>query len=101
MDKLLTLSDKGICVSLRVTPNASKSAINGVWNGTHIKVFLRAPAVDGKANEALVDFLSKEWQIKKKNIFIVTGQTARCKVVLITEQEKYEWLKQKLLTANK
>ncbi len=101
MDKLFNETEKGLLLSFRITPNAKKNAFGGLWNGMALRVFLNAPAVDGKANEALVDFLSDIWHIKKKNIVIISGQTARNKVLLITEQEKYEWLKQKLLTENK
>ena len=101
MDKLFNQTEQGRFLSLRITPNAKRNAFGGVWNGVALRVFLNAPAVDGKANEALLDFLSDLWHIKKKNIEIVSGKTARNKVILITEQEKYEWLKQKLLTENK
>ena len=100
---LLSKNEKGIYLSVRVTPGAKRSAVDGIWNETHIKIALQAPAVDGKANEALIEFLSKMLDVKKKNIFIVTGQTSRCKVILIQgiNERTEEWLKQKLLTANK
>ena len=101
MDKLFNETKEGLFLSLRITPNAKKNAFGGLWNGTSLRVFLNAPAVDGKANEALLDFVSDVWHIKKRNIAIVSGQTARNKVLLITDQEKYEWLKQKLLMENK
>lgn len=107
MQQIIHLKENGLYLSVRVQPGAKRSSFDGVWNDTHIKIALQAPAVDGKANEALIDFLSENLKIKKKQIFIVTGQTSRCKVILIevkeinerTELEK--WLKQKLLTENK
>jgi len=101
MNECIIQTDKGIMLSVRVTPNAKRSAIDGLWNGMSVRIFLNAPAVDGKANEALVDFLSDVWHIKRKNITIVSGHTARNKILLITETEKYEWLKQKLSMENK
>ena len=101
MDNFVNTTDKGLCVCVRVTPNAKNNAFGGLWNGQAVRVFLNAPAVDGKANKALVDFLSDVWHIKKKDIEIASGQTARNKVLLITDQEKCEWLKQRLLTENK
>ncbi|MBO5997306.1 MAG: YggU family protein [Alphaproteobacteria bacterium] len=99
----ITKNEKGIRLSVRVTPGAKRNAFDGMWNGTHLKISLQAPAVDGKANEALIDFLSEMLDVKKKNIFIVTGQTSRCKVVLIEQasERTEEWLKQKLLTVSK
>ena len=107
MPDIISIKEKGVYLSIRVQPGAKWSAFDGIWNDSHLKIALQAPAVDGKANEALIDFLSEKLKIKKKNIFIVTGQTSRCKVILIevkeinerTELEK--WLKQKLLTENK
>lgn len=99
--------ENGIYLSLRVQPNARRDAFAGLWNDTHIKVALSAPAVDGKANDALIDFLADSLGFKKKNIFIVTGQTSRCKIILIEmtdEKERTEqvkWLRQKLLTVSK
>ena len=101
MNECINKTDKGIMLSVRVTPNAKRNAIDGLWNGMFVRIFLNAPAVDGKANEALVDFLSDVWHIRRKDIVIVSGYTARNKVLLITETEKYEWLKQKLLMENK
>ena len=100
---MITKNEKGLFLSVRVTPGAKRNAVDGLWNETHLKVALQAPAVDGKANEALIDFLSETLKVKKKNIFIVTGQTSRCKVILIeqTDERIEEWLKQKLLMANK
>lgn len=106
-DSYLKETETGLMLMLRVSPNAKRSGIEGLWNGTHIKVALQAPAVDGKANKALIDFLSETFKIKKNAIFLMTGETSRCKLIFIEirdelkRQGKSEWLKQKLLTVNK
>ena len=71
MQQVVILTDKKISLSVRVTPNAKRSAVEGLWNDTHIRIALQAPAVDGKANEALIDFLSKNLEVRKKNISII------------------------------
>ena len=107
MSQIISVKENGIYLSVRVQPGAKRSVFDGVWNDTHVKIALRAPAVDGKANEALIDFLSEFFKIKKKQIFIVTGQTSRCKVILIEMKQTAErtdlekWLIQKLLTEKK
>ncbi len=103
MLEVISFCENKVKLSVRVTPGARRNAFDGLWNGTHLKVALQAPAVDGKANEALIDFLSETLEVKKKNIFIVTGQTSRCKLILIEDADEriYRWLKQKLLTENK
>ena len=68
-------------IKIRVSPNAKRSGFEGLWNGTHLKLALRAPAVDGKANEAVIDFLSDFFHVKKSQIQIISGQTNRCKII--------------------
>ena len=103
MLEVISFCENKVKLSVRVIPGARRNAFDGLWNGTHLKVALQAPAVDGKANEALIDFLSETLEVKKKNIFIVTGQTSRCKLIVIEDADEriYRWLKQKLLTENK
>ena len=66
---------------IRVQPNAKRTSWAGVWNGTHYKVALQAPAVDGKANEALISFLSETFKLPKRNLSIISGQTNRAKII--------------------
>ena len=76
----------GCLLSIRVQPGARRSAVAGIWNNEALKIALQAPAVDGKANEALMNFLSEKLKIRKSSIFIVTGHTSRCKLVHINVQ---------------
>jgi len=69
------------CFQVRVQPNAKRSCWGGMWNGTHYKIALRAPAVDGKANAALIEFLSEAFDVPKSHISIVAGETSRCKKI--------------------
>ena len=73
-----------LILSVRVSPNARRSSVDGVWNGTHLKIALTAPPVDGKANEALIDFLSDYFSIRKSAITIQNGQTGRIKRLSLT-----------------
>lgn len=75
------IKDGYMLLKIRVTPNAKRNGFEGIWNDTHLRLALRAPAVDGKANEAVVEFLSEFCRIKKSNIQIVSGQTNRCKII--------------------
>lgn len=70
-------------LQIRVLPNAKRSGWAGIWNGTHYKIALQAPAVDGKANEALIAFLSDSLHLPKRAFSIVLGQTNRLKVVQV------------------
>ena len=68
-------------VNVRVVPNAKIDSIEGA--GNDIKVRLRAPAVEGKANDALVEFLAGHYNVKKRDVRIVKGEKGRHKVVEI------------------
>ena len=66
-------------LTVRVVPNAKKTEI--VEEPDRLKVYLTAPAVDGKANRALIEFLADHFQVKKSHIRIVRGEKSRSKVV--------------------
>ncbi len=65
-----------------VQPGAGKDKIAGV-HADRIKVMVRAPAVDNKANRALCFFLSRCLGVKKSQVRIYKGFTARKKEVLV------------------
>jgi len=67
---------------LHVQPGASRSAFAG-RHGERIKVRLAARAVDGKANQALVDFLAQHYKVPKRNVRIESGLKSRQKRVVI------------------
>ena len=67
--------------SVRVIPNAKQNRI--VEEQDRFKVYLTAPAIEGKANKALIKFLANHFEVKKNQIIIVRGQKSRDKVVEI------------------
>jgi hypothetical protein len=71
----------GITFSLRISPNASKNEIIKDENG--VKVKITAQPIDGKANKALIEFLSKQFKIPKSYFEIIRGETAKDKTLLI------------------
>lgn len=72
-----------VTLTLHVQPNARKSEIVGLHGGA-LKVKVAAPAMDNKANAALIEFLSKTLSVPKSAIAIRHGATGRRKVVEIT-----------------
>jgi hypothetical protein len=70
--------------TVRLQPRASKNEIAGL-HGHALRVRVTAPPVDGLANEALIDFLSRALQVPRRNVCIVSGFTSRTKVVEISE----------------
>ena len=71
----------GILFSIKISPNASKNEIIKTDNG--LKVKITAQPIDGKANKALIEFLSKQLKIAKSNFEIVKGQTSKEKTVFL------------------
>jgi uncharacterized protein (TIGR00251 family) len=65
-----------------VVPNARADKIIGE-HGAAIKIRLRAPAVEGKANAALRSFLAKELKIAERQIALQHGHKSRDKVIRI------------------
>jgi uncharacterized protein (TIGR00251 family) len=71
-----------LTLTLHVRPNARDSAAAGLY-GNALKVRIAAPAVDNKANAALIDFLSTALGVGKSAIAIRHGGGARRKIVEI------------------
>jgi uncharacterized protein (TIGR00251 family) len=69
-------------LTLRVLPRAVRDEVMG-WDGAVLRVRLRAPAVDGRANEALRRFLGNHLGIPRRDIEIVSGETSRTKRVRV------------------
>ncbi len=74
---------------LRIVPNAKRSEVVGV-HGDAVKVKVQAPAMDGKANEALVDFLAEKIGVPRRAVQIVAGEKSRDKSVAVAELDEDE-----------
>ena len=69
-------------VQVKVIPRASRSQVAGLREGV-IVIRLAAPPVDGAANQELIAFLSRELDLPKRSIVIVSGDRSRTKRLLI------------------
>jgi uncharacterized protein (TIGR00251 family) len=72
----------GIVIQLHVIPNASKTEIVGT-HGEALKIKIKAPPVDGKANQAIVSFFSEFLNVAKSKIEILRGDKSKTKSLLI------------------
>ena len=75
-------NSNGVTFSIKVHPRAKKNAITGEV-GDALKVSLTAPPVDGKANNACIEFFAKLLNVPRSSITIAAGQTSRNKVIRI------------------
>jgi hypothetical protein len=73
---------QGAQFALRVQLRSSRTALAGVL-GDAIKLAITAPPVDGKANQAVVEYLAKLFSVPKSSITIVSGETGRNKLIAI------------------
>jgi uncharacterized protein (TIGR00251 family) len=83
---------------LKITPNARADAVLGESGGV-ICVKLRAPAVEGKANAALVAFLSETLRVPKAAVTLKGGRRSRLKRVEVQGLEGAEACRRLLATA--
>jgi uncharacterized protein (TIGR00251 family) len=68
---------------VKVQPGAKADALAGVQDGA-LKVRLKAPAIEGRANEALCMFLAACFRTSKTRVEIIRGETGRLKQVKVT-----------------
>jgi uncharacterized protein (TIGR00251 family) len=69
-------------LEVKVSPNAPRSEIIG-WLGAALKVKIKAPPVEGRANAALCEFLAEKLGLPKRAVAVITGETASRKRVRI------------------
>jgi uncharacterized protein len=71
-----------LILDLHVQPGASRTEFAGKY-GERIKVRLAAPAHEGKANAALIEFLADYYGVPRRNVRITAGLKSRLKRVVI------------------
>jgi uncharacterized protein (TIGR00251 family) len=85
----LKAQDGAVIFPVRVQPRASKDEVAGVMEGA-LKVRLRAPALEDRANEALCEYLAELLKTPKAAVRILSGHRSRGKRVEVrgvTEQQ--------------
>lgn len=69
-------------LALKVIPNAPRDEVAG-WLGAALKIKIQAPALEGRANDAVTDFLATRLGLPRRAVAIVRGGRSRHKVVRI------------------
>ncbi|MCF8062164.1 MAG: DUF167 domain-containing protein [Deltaproteobacteria bacterium] len=69
-------------IRVRLTPRSSRDEVLGLEDGV-FRIKLTAPPVEGKANKALVTFLSKALRIPRSAVAILSGGKSREKTLSI------------------
>jgi uncharacterized protein len=73
----------GVTFAVKVHPRAKKNAITGEL-GEALKVSLTAPPVEGRANEACIEFFANLLKVPRSSVTIASGQSSRNKVIRVT-----------------
>jgi uncharacterized protein (TIGR00251 family) len=76
-------SSHGVTFPVKVHPRAKKDAITGEV-GDSLKVSLTTPPVEGRANQACIEFFAKLLKVPRSSVTIATGQTSRNKIICVT-----------------
>jgi uncharacterized protein (TIGR00251 family) len=87
--KVLLVGDKKCRLSFKIIPGSSRNEVAGEL-GDSIKVKLKAPPVDGRANEALKTFLAKKLGLRPSAFEIVAGATNRKKIIALAGLSELE-----------
>jgi uncharacterized protein (TIGR00251 family) len=85
---MLRATAAGVTLAVRAQPGAKKSEIVGVYGEgatAQLKIAVQAPPIEGRANSALIAFLSETFGVAKNKIEIVSGELSRSKVFLLRE----------------
>lgn len=72
----------GITFSVKAHPRAKKNAITGEV-GDALKLSLTAPPINGKANEACIEFFANLLKVPRSSVTIASGHTSRRKVIRV------------------
>ena len=73
----------GATFAVRLHPRAKKNAITGTL-GDALKISLTAPPLEGRANQACIEFLADVLKLPRSSITIAAGQTSRNKLIRIS-----------------
>ena len=73
----------GATFAVRLHPRAKKNAITGTL-GDALKISLTAPPLEGRANQACIEFLADLLKLPRSSITIAAGQTSRNKLIRIS-----------------
>ena len=79
--------DDDLIINCHLQPKAKTDEFSGL-HGESLKIRIKAPPVDGKANAYLQKFLAKAFGVSKSRVKIISGELSREKRVKIESPEK-------------
>jgi len=85
----ITSTRSGVSFTIKVHPRAKKNALTGTI-GEAYKLSLTAPALEGRANQACIEFFAELFKVPRSSVTIASGERSRNKVIRVdgvTEQQ--------------
>lgn len=79
---LRTDSNGAVIIDIHVVPNAKVTQLDGLHD-TALRIRLHAPPVDGKANDALLEWLARQLEVPRRHVTLLRGLAARRKQVAV------------------
>ena len=79
----LTAHSNTVTLAVRVQPRAAQTGLVGELDGA-LKIRLAAPPVEGAANEELIRWLAKFFDISRSQVEIISGATAKLKLIRLS-----------------
>ncbi len=86
LQRFITQTSEGVRIRLTVSPRAKRTALRGPY-GDSLKVAVASPPADGKANEALIEYLAEVFNLSLKSVMLVAGEASTHKVVLLAKAD--------------
>lgn len=83
MFECLSIKDNKVIIHLKAVPNSSKNQIS--LFGDYIKINITAPPLDNRANEAIIKFIAKSFNIKKSQVQFESGDKSKLKKISISD----------------
>lgn len=83
---MLRATPEGVTIAVRAQPGAKKTAILGIYGkglAAQLRIAVHAPPIEGRANQALIAFLSEAFAVPKSAVKLVSGELSRSKVFLL------------------
>jgi len=75
-------ADGSITLEVHAHPGAKRTEVVGIHGG-FLKIRVAAPAIEGRANEALIAFLAETFGVPRRNVTLARGETGRAKTLRI------------------
>jgi len=83
---MLRSTAEGVTLAVRAQPGAKKTAITGIYGEgatAQLKIAVKAPPLEGRANLALIAFLAESLGVAKNAVELKAGELSRSKVFLL------------------